>query len=144
MNLTQRQNEIEKEFSLLQSWEERYKKIIHLGRHHNSVEEEERTEENKVSGCQSQVWMIANLSQDGRLFFRADSDALIVRGLISLLLRIYSSSKPSEILESEPHFIKKLGFDRNLTLSRANGLYALVKKIKYYAFAFQKMIEMRS
>lgn len=93
---------------------------------------EQHTEENKVHGCQSQVWLHAK-NEDGLIRFEADSDALIVKGLIALLLRVYNGRTPSEILLTDPHFITMIGLDRHLSPTRANGLGAMLKKIKLYA-----------
>jgi cysteine desulfuration protein SufE len=96
------------------------------------LDEQQRTDENKVHGCQSQVWLHAS-SEDGLVRFQADSDALIVKGLIALLLRVYNRRTPSEILLTEPTFITSIGLDRHLSPTRANGLGAMIKKIKLYA-----------
>ncbi len=123
----------------LQSWEERYKAIIALGKQMKPFPEEFKTDDLKVKGCQSQVWIKADLTADGRVEFLADSDALIVKGLVALLLSVYSGQTPQQILANPPEFIKELGFANYLSPNRANGLYAMVKQIQYYALAFEAL-----
>ena len=125
------------DFSKTSSWEERYQKIIAMGRALGPLPEEFKIEDLKVRGCQSQVWLKADMGDDRRVHFRADSDALIVKGLIAILLKIYSGKMPAEILAISPDFIGELGFATNLSPSRANGLVAMIKQIKFYALAFQ-------
>lgn len=136
-----RQNEIVAEFSKFSHWEERYRYIIKLGQKLGPMDERLKVEENKVKGCQSQVWISARLNEERKLEFIADSDALIVRGLVSLLLRVYSQATCSEILSAQPHFVSQLGLDSYLSPSRANGLYSMIKQIKYYAMAYQTLID---
>lgn len=124
------------DFASLSSWEDRYKKIIELGKALPELPEKFKNDNFKVKGCQSQVWLSAQLSEDKKVYFEADSDALIVKGLVALLLKVYSGRTPQEILELEPDFIAELGFSQNLSPSRANGLQAMIKQIKYYALAF--------
>jgi cysteine desulfuration protein SufE len=107
-----------------------------MGRSLEQLPEEFKIEDLQVKGCQSQVWLKAELTSDGRIKFLADSDALIVKGLIAILLRIYSSHTPAEILAISPDFIGELGFATNLSPSRANGLVAMIKQIKFYALAY--------
>jgi cysteine desulfuration protein SufE len=135
LSLIERQKSIVREFEGLKDWEDRYKKIIELGKALPDLPPEKKLDDFKVKGCQSQVWMYARMS-DGKIFFEADSDALLVRGLVALLLRIYSDAKPSEVLSTPPDFVKELGFETKLSPSRANGLYSMIKQMKYYAMAF--------
>jgi cysteine desulfuration protein SufE len=123
------------EFSRLSTWEDRYQKIIALGKSLAALPEEMQTEEAKVKGCQSQVWLHAEL-QDGKILLRGDSDALLVRGLVALVLDIYSGATPTEILTTPPDFLKAMGFEGNLSPSRANGLFSMIKQIRYFAMAF--------
>jgi cysteine desulfuration protein SufE len=123
------------EFKKLSSWEERYQKIIQLGKNLPPLPEEKKVSDYLVRGCQSQVWLYAKKDSNGKIIFTADSDALIVRGLIALLIQIYSGHTAPEILATEPHFITELGFGSNLSPSRANGLMAMIKQMKYYALA---------
>jgi len=136
MNLKERGDQISAEFSKLSSWEDRYKKIIALGKALPDLPEELRTEEAKVKGCQSQVWLHAKLNSRGEIEFQGDSDALLVKGLVALLLKIYSGSTPKEILTTPPDFLKAIGFEGNLSPSRANGLFSMIKQIRYYATAY--------
>ena len=111
--------------------------MIQLGKQLEPLPDELKVEDLKVKGCQSQVWMQAQLNDKGQVVIRADSDALIVKGLVSLLLRIYSEATPKQILETPPNFIEELGFKSHLSPSRANGFYAMVRQIHYYATAFK-------
>lgn len=142
MSLIQdRQNQIVHEFSALAQWEDRYKRIIELGKALPTFPEELRTEQNIVKGCQSQVWLSAQLDNQGRMIIHGDSDALIVKGLVGLLLRVYSGAAPSEVLATPPEFLRALGFDGNLSPSRANGLHSMLKQIKMYATAFDYLLK---
>ncbi|MGZ6480491.1 MAG: SufE family protein [Bdellovibrionales bacterium] len=136
--LLDRQKKIVAEFSGLSNWEDRYKKLIELGKALPDLPDEKKLEDYKVKGCQSQVWFHAKLV-DGKVIFEADSDALLVRGLVALLLRIYSDATPDEILVTPPDFVKEIGLESKLSPSRANGLFSMIKQIKYYAMAFQAM-----
>lgn len=131
------QQEIIKEFASFGTWEEKYKHIIKVGKKLESLPEDLKIEDLKVKGCQSQVWLKADLSPEGLILLRADSDAVIVKGLIGLLLRVYSGQKPSEVLNVQPSFIEEIGLASHLSASRANGLLSMVKQIKYYAKAFE-------
>lgn len=137
MNIQERQKKIIEQFSNIDQWEDRYKKLIDMGKKLPPFPEEYRKEENKVKGCQSQVWLFAQKSSDGKVIFFADSDALIVRGLVAILMEIYSNSTPDEIMETSPDFIKALGFYENLSPSRTNGLISMLKQIKLYATALK-------
>lgn len=139
MNLIERQQAIIARFSGFSTWEEKYGYIIALGKQLKPYPEEFRTEDYKVKGCQSQVWLHAKLNENGEVVFRADSDALIVKGLIALLVELYSESKPDDILTTNPDFIKALDLGAHLSPSRANGLFAMVKQIKFYAAAFKAL-----
>ncbi len=127
------------EFSALPDWEHRYKKLIERGKILGDLPDELKQETYKVRGCQSQVWLHARLDEGGRVILQADSDAMIVKGLVALLLEIYSKATPEEILTTSPQFLKDLGFQTHLSPSRANGLYAMVKQILYYAQAFKAL-----
>jgi cysteine desulfuration protein SufE len=136
MTLKERGDEIAGEFTKLNSWEDRYKKIIALGKSLPDLPDSKRTEESKVKGCQSQVWLHAKLNPKGEIEFEGDSDALLVKGLVALLLKVYSGSTPEEILTTPPDFLKAIGFEGNLSPSRANGLFSMLKQIRYFAAAF--------
>lgn len=138
MTLAERQKQIVAEFQSLTDWEDRYKKLIELGKALPDLPEGKKSDDFKVKGCQSQVWMHARL-EDGRVKFEADSDALLVRGLVALLLRVYSDATPAEILSTPPDFVKEIGLESKLSPSRANGLFSMIKQMKFYAMAFQAM-----
>jgi cysteine desulfuration protein SufE len=134
MNTQETQDKIVREFQLFQDWTERYEHIIRLGKKLPEMDVAQKTDENRIIGCQSAVWLTAS-EKDHLLHFQADSDALIVKGLIALLLRVYNDRTPDEILHTEPDFISKIGLDRHLSPTRSNGLVAMMAKIKSYARA---------
>jgi len=140
--IAERQQEIVDNFAILGDWEDKYRLIIDMGRKLPDFPEEHRTEENKVKGCQSQVWFHAWLDGD-HVKFVADSDAAIVRGLIAILLKTYSDSPPKEILEASTDFLNAMGLGEHLSPTRSNGLNAMVKQIKYYAMAFNTLVEQK-
>ncbi len=134
-----RQSAIIDDFSQLNTWEDRYRHIIEMGKQLPPMSEADKIEDLKVRGCQAQVWLKAELHADKTIHFIADSDALIVKGLIAILLKIYSDRTAQEILSTEPQFISALGLAQHLSPSRANGLVAMIKQIKYYALGYQAM-----
>lgn len=128
-----RQKKLEDLLAPISDWEERYKKIIELGKKLPELDSSFKTEDNLVKGCQSQVWLVLELNKEGRVQLKADSDALIVKGLVALILQIYNNSLPSEILTTPPQFLKSLGLDTHLSPSRANGLRAMIQRIVMFA-----------
>lgn len=136
-----RQQKLINDFSAFSQWEDRYKKIIELGKSLPEMPESMKTADNIVKGCQSQVWLFASLNEDGTMHLVGDSDALIVKGLVALLLNVYSDASPSEILVTPPEFLRALGFEGNLSPSRANGLHSMLKQIKLYATAFDYLLK---
>lgn len=136
MTIHERVDQLLKEFEGVEDWEQRYKKIIQKGKNLTELPEEHRIESNKVKGCQSQVWLHAEM-KDGKVHFSADSDAAIVKGIISLLLEVYSGATPDEILSMRPHFVDELGLRQHLSMNRSNGLSAMLKQISLYALAFK-------
>lgn len=130
------ENEIADEFSFFSDWQDKYEYIIELGKKLRDFPEEKRTEEFKVKGCQSSVWLTAE-KKDGSIIFKADSDSTIVKGLIALLLRVLSGQSPDEIVNAKLEFIDKIGLKQHLAQTRANGLAAMIKQIKMYALAFK-------
>jgi cysteine desulfuration protein SufE len=136
--IQERQKQAVAKFAGLRDWEDRYKKLIELGKALPDLPESKKTEDVKVKGCQSQVWIHARMEQ-GRVIFEADSDALLVRGLVALLLEVYSGSTPAEIIETPPDFVKEIGLESKLTPSRANGLVSMIKQMKYYAMALKAL-----
>ncbi|MDE0119783.1 MAG: SufE family protein [Bdellovibrionales bacterium] len=133
----QRTKEILNDFSSLPSWEEKYKKIIQIGKSSEPLDQKYKTKEWLVKGCQSQVWLYAFQDQKGKIVFRADSDALITKGLVALLLNYYSDLFPEEIIAHPvPSFFEKLELKNHLTPTRVGGLFSMVRQIQYYAMAF--------
>lgn len=136
MDIHDIQDRIIREFSVLEDWTERYKHIIKLGSKLPDLEPEHKTDANIVRGCQSQVWLVASL-EDGKVIFRADSDAAITRGLVALMVRFYSNQEPDTIINVNPDFIQKIGMAQHLSPTRSNGLASMVKQMKIYALAFK-------
>lgn len=139
--ISERQEQIIKEFSSSDDWEARYRRIIELGKNLSEMPADQKTEQNIVKGCQSQVWLSASLNEQGQMVLQGDSDALIVKGLVALLLKVYSGAEPADILQSPPEFLRALGFEGNLSPSRANGLHSMLKQIRLYATAFDYLIK---
>lgn len=139
MSITEIQGQIIKEFSLFEDWTEKYKHIIKLGSKLEPLPEEDHIEANLVKGCQSQVWLTAKLV-DGKVFFAADSDAAITKGLVALMIRVYSGQSPEDIISHNPDFLKQIGLAEHLSPTRANGLASMVKQMKIYAMAFKSKI----
>lgn len=140
----ERIDKLKQDFAQLAEWEDRYKKIIAMGKALPELPESLKVEEAKVKGCQSQVWLHARLNDQGQVVYQGDSDALLVRGLVALLLGVYSEATPKDILDNPPDFLKELGFEANLSPSRANGLYSMAKQIRHFATAFQYLASTRS
>lgn len=134
MTIKEKQQELIDEFNFLDDWEQKYEYIIDLGKEQKGIPEDKRTEENLVNGCQSKVWIDVRF-EDGKLFFDADSDGILPKGIVSLLIKIYSGHSTQEILDSDFDFISKIGLQEFLSPSRANGLMVMIKKIKFYAVA---------
>jgi cysteine desulfuration protein SufE len=128
--------ELEDEFALFEDYRDKVEYIIELGKELPPLEDAHKTEANKVRGCQSQVWMVAELEPGGRVHLRADSDAILVKGLISLLLRLYDRRRPAEILDNPPKVLEAIGLSKLLTPGRSNGLYSMVARIRSFAEAF--------
>lgn len=130
------ETEIVDEFALFDSWEEKYEYIIDLGKKLPPLDNKYRLDENRVRGCQSTVWLVAE-QRDGRIYFSADSDAVIVKGLISMLIRVLSGRTPDEIIEAPLNFINEIGMTTHLAQTRSNGLLSMVKQMKNYALAYK-------
>lgn len=141
MSMLEKQLAIVREFADLPDWEARYKRIIAIGRALDALPEELRDDEHKVRGCASNVWLHAERADDGHVRYRADSDAMIVRGLVALLVRVYDDESPADILATEPLFIDELELAQHLSSNRANGLASMVQQIKQYAAAFKLLDE---
>lgn len=132
------ENEIVDEFSLFDSWDDKYEYIIDLGKKLAPLDDAFKKDENKVKGCQSTVWLVADY-KDGKVVYNAESDAIIVKGLISMLIRVLSNHTPDEILSADMDFINKIGMTSHLAQTRSNGLLAMVKQMKHYALAFKTL-----
>lgn len=137
MTINEKQDEIVAEFADFEDWMDRYQLLIDLGNEQEPLEEKYKTEQNLIEGCQSRVWLQADMQADGTLRFRAESDALIVKGIVSLLIQVLSGHTPDEILAAELYFIDKIGLKEHLSPTRSNGLLAMVKQMRMYALAFK-------
>jgi cysteine desulfuration protein SufE len=143
MDIQEKQDKIIREFQILGDWQERYKYIIKLGQKLDSLDEKYKVDENLVRGCQSQVWLIAEL-EDGKVVFRADSDAAITKGLVALMVRFYSNEDPDTIMLTKPEFIQKIGMQEHLSPTRSNGLLSMVKQMKIYAMAYKSKLQQQN
>jgi len=130
------ENEIVEEFSLFDSWDDKYEYIIDLGKRLPPLEDQFKLDINKVKGCQSTVWLVADVN-DGNVFYKAESDAIIVKGLISMLIRVLSGHSPDEIINAKLDFINRIGMTTHLAQTRSNGLLSMVKQMKNFALAFK-------
>lgn len=137
MLINEIQDEVIEEFSEFTDWMDKYQLLIDLGNSLEPLDERYKTESNLIDGCQSRVWLQADMV-DGRLEFSAESDALIVKGIIALLLRVLSGHRPQEILDADLYFIERIGLRDHLSPTRSNGLLAMVKQIKMYALAYSQ------
>ncbi len=136
MSIKEIQDEIVDEFSMFEDWDERYQYVIDLGKTLPLIDEKYKTEENTIKGCQSKVWLHGEESGDD-VVFTADSDAILTKGIIAILIRVFSNQKPEAILEADTAFIDEIGLKEHLSPTRANGLVSMIKQIKMYALAFQ-------
>ena len=138
MNINDIQDEIISEFSDFDDWMDRYQLLIDMGSEQPPLEEKYKTEQNLIDGCQSRVWLQDDMV-DGKLVFRAESDALIVKGIVALLVRVLSGHTPQEILDADLYFIDRIGLREHLSPTRSNGLGAMLKQMKMYALAFKSI-----
>ena len=130
------QDEIIEDFSMYDDWNDKYEYLIEFGKSLPLIEEQYKTEENRIHGCQSRVWLHGEI-KNGKLYFYADSDAIITKGIVGLLVKVLSGHTPAEIANSDLYFIEKIGLKEHLSPNRANGLVAMIKKMKTYGIAFQ-------
>lgn len=137
MTIAEIQEEIIEEFNDYDDWMDKYQLLIDLGSDQQPLPEKYKTESNLIDGCQSRVWLQADLDSDGKVVFQAESDALIVKGIVSLLIRVLSGHTPDEILDADLHFIEDIGLKEHLSPTRSNGLLAMLKQMKLYAVAFK-------
>ena len=136
MSINELQDNIIEEFSIFDDWMDKYALLIDLGNSLPTLEEKHKTESNLIEGCQSRVWLQADYV-DGKIIFKGDSDAVIVKGIVSLLIHMLSNHSPQEILDADLYFIEKIGLKEHLSPTRSNGLVAMVKQMRLYALAFQ-------
>ena len=136
MSINELQDEVVAEFNDFDDWMDRYQLLIDLGSEQAMLDEKYKTEQNLIEGCQSRVWLQAD-EVDGKIIFQAESDALIVKGIISLLIKVVSGHTPDEILNNELYFIDKIGLKEHLSPTRSNGLLSMVKQMRLYALAFK-------
>ena len=139
MTINEIQDEIIDEFSLFDDWMDKYQYLIDLGRKLPIIDDSRKTDKYLIKGCQSQVWVYAEL-ENGKVLFTADSDAIITKGIISLLIRVLSNQTPQDIFASDLHFIDAIGLKENLSPTRSNGLVAMIKQMKMYALVFKAKI----
>lgn len=136
--MTERTTQIKDRFLKYQDWEDRYKELIHLGRELSTYPEDKREDKYKVKGCQSQVWLYPEF-KEGKVFFYGDSDALLVKGIVGLLINVYSDATPEEILSTAPDFLKEVGITEHLSMNRSNGLASMMKQMQMYAVVYKSM-----
>lgn len=132
------QEEIVEEFDMFDEWMDKYTHLIEIGNELEDIDPKNRTPEYIIEGCQSKVWLHPEF-RDGKVFFSGDSDALIVKGLVALVLKVYSGNTPQDILDNEPQFINDIGLDKHLSPTRANGLTAMIKQMRLYAIAYSRI-----
>ena len=133
------QEELIDEFSMFENWEERYQYMIDLGKSLPLIDNQYKTQENIIKGCQSRVWVHAEMDQ-GKVVFTADSDAIITKGIIAILIRVFSNQRPQDIIEANTNFIDEIGLKEHLSPTRANGLVSMIKQLKMYAIAYQTQL----
>lgn len=137
MTIEQQQRAVIEEFAEIEDWMDRYQLLIDLGQEQIPLPDSDKTADNLIDGCQSRVWLTCHREDDGTLTFRAESDALIVKGIIALLIRVVSGHTPEEILDADLHFVHDIGLTEHLSPTRSNGLLAMIKQMRYYAVAMK-------
>lgn len=140
MTINEKQDELVEEFELLTDWVDKYEQIIQIGKDLPLIDEQYKEEKYLIKGCQSRVWLYPEL-KEGNLFFTADSDAIISKGLVSLIVRVLSGHSPIEIRDTDLYFIDRIGLKEHLSPTRSNGLVSMVKQIKLYAFAYSSVVQ---
>ena len=138
MTIENIQQEIVEEFSVYEDWMDKYSYLIELGNDLKSLDPKLKNDTNLIKGCQSRVWLVPEF-KDGKIYFEGESDAVIVKGLVALLLRVVSGRTPEEIMENEFHFVDDIGLKQHLSPTRSNGLLAMIKQIKLYAVAYSRI-----
>ncbi|MFK7781524.1 SufE family protein [Psychroserpens sp.] len=139
MTIAEIKNDIIEEFAMFEDWEERYQYMIDLGKTLPLIEAQYKTEDNIIKGCQSKVWVHADMAND-KVNFTADSDAIITKGIIAILIRVFSNQHPKDIIEADTDFIDQIGLKEHLSPTRANGLVSMIKQLKMYAIAYQTQL----
>ncbi len=139
MTIKEIQEEFIDEFSMFEDWMDRYEYIIELGKSLPLINEAYKIEENLIAGCQSKVWLHAEI-EEAKINFTADSDAILTKGIVAILLRVFTNQKPKDILEAELYFIDEIGLKEHLSPTRANGLVSMIKQLKLYALAYQSKL----
>ena len=140
MTINEIQDEIIAEFSDYDDWMDKYQLLIDLGNDQEPLDEQYKNENNLIEGCQSRVWLQADLTDEGKIHFQAESDALIVKGIITLLIRVLDNQTPDDILNADLYFIEQIGLREHLSPTRSNGLLAMMKQMRMYALAFKAKI----
>ena len=139
MTIKEKQEEVVEEFAMFEDWMQRYEYMIELGKSLPLIDDKYKIEENLIKGCQSKVWVHAELEGE-KLVFTADSDAIITKGIVAILIRVFSNQHPSEIMEADTQFIDEIGLKEHLSPTRANGLVSMIKQLKMYAIAYQTQL----
>lgn len=139
-NIEQIQEDIVEEFEMFDDWMQRYEHMIELGKSLPLIQEKYKTEDNLIKGCQSKVWVHAEMHDD-KLVFTADSDAIITKGIIAILIRVFSNQHPKDIIDADTSFIDRIGLKEHLSPTRANGLVSMIKQLKMYAVAYQTQLK---
>lgn len=140
MTIEERQQEVIEEFEGFDDWMDKYQMLIDLGNEQEPLPEQYKVESNLIDGCQSRVWLQADLTSEGKIHFQAESDALIVKGIVTLLIRVLDNQTPDDILNADLHFIEDIGLKEHLSPTRSNGLLSMMKQMKMYAIAFKSKI----
>jgi len=143
MTINETQDELIDEFSIFGDWMEKYEHIIQMAKELPLIAEQYKTDENLIKGCQAKVWLHADFT-DGKIMFSADSDAIITKGLVSMVVRVLSNHTPSEILQAELYFVDAIGLKEHLSVTRSNGLLSMIKQMKMYALALQTGVNANS
>lgn len=139
MTINEIQDELIEEFDLFGDWMEKYENIIQMGKELPVIDGQYKTEENLIKGCQAKVWLHADY-KDGKVLFTADSDAIITKGLVSMVIRVFSNHAPEEIVTADLYFVDKVGLREHLSMTRSNGLLSMIKQMKMYAMALQSKV----
>ena len=139
MTINEIQDELIEEFSLFGDWMEKYENIIQMGKELPLIEERYKKDENLIKGCQAKVWLHADF-KDGKIFFSADSDAIITKGLVSMVVRVLTNHTPEEIVHADLYFVDKIGLKEHLSVTRSNGLLSMIKQMKMYALALESRV----